>query len=440
MNISNNVNLKLNHITSLSDSCNRVRKGENAARMSLGKRISLFFKDLFTGGCKATDNEEYNRYSSLIKRQIRVLKNTSNESDEFYKGIKTLLHVDAKITYTGWAKSLKNNIDYNQFKADLKTLQDSAKQSVKQWSESETQENSVSKAAIKRWIEADDIQLHFAGYSNEIVYKAEEIPVGAVLLSNPEALKIRDKIKGYGYSLERRIQVIKGFFCKLFTQLPVTHAMASLGGGEYIHIDNKPSKGGKLSLCAGQAKIEDFTPAKQKEKGKTQYMFGYEVLLPNHAEFAEQLNCKEENIPAFFEKWSQTIRKSAEDGATPTSPWNIISTVFGSNRPKDYDITKIFDPQGKGGYSCSGLICSSLAKHGVDIVKHSNKRVNKAAPSDFAKTRLYDLDYSNNRKFFAKIRDKALAEANKDIEEAKTRSRAYSTNIPMNVARAASAA
>lgn len=412
-NTQNSQSLSLDYILELNDKCNRVRKGAHKEPVSIWNRIELFFKDLFTGGCRKTDIQEYLRFSPLIEKKITVLQSQQdNPSDAYYLGIKELLHVKAKIEYTGWAESLNNVEQYQQFSLALENLQQKAKVSTRKWLDTPTTIASEAKENIRRWIQADRQQLLFAGYSNEIVFTADEVPAGAVLLYNPRSLQARDKVLKFNTEFTNTVKRIKTVFCRWFTGLPVTHAIASLGGGKYFHVDKVSEESGKqLGVCSGIPMEEDLSIEKRKQNGKKgpKYLFEYEVLLPNKERFAEALNCSMGEVDTFFkEKWSATICSAgAQPGMsapTVSNGWDIISTVLWSTRPEDYDITKVFQARPKTGYSCSGLISSSLAKYGIDIVKKQNKRVNKAAPADFVKTPFYDLAFCSDRKAFEAYR------------------------------------
>jgi len=418
--------LNIKDITSLDDNCNRIRKSDHAEVLAskaatIWLRIVTFFQDLFSGNAyKANDNKDFDRYYTALDGKIKDLtKLAGNKSDGsqtlFFEGMKDLWHVEAKIQYLGWAESLKDNENYKKFKTDLGNLQKTATANVKDWiAKGNDSYPTVQRQAIGRWIEAgseeDGKRIQFAGYSNEIAFKAEEVPCGAVMLYNPDALKVRDKINGHGTSAKHIIKKIKTFFCNLFTGMPVTHAMASLGGGKYFHVDKVSESSGKQtgSGCSGIPQEEDFTTAGPNRKGKVKYMFEYEIMVPNYAEFGKTLLAEghiKENSPAavdaYLKKdWTATIKSTEgtkESPATQSSFWDIISTVFGSTRPEGYVIEDVFNPRPESGYSCSGLVSASLAKHGIDIVEKQGKRVNKAAPADFAKTPYYDVAYSSNR-------------------------------------------
>lgn len=408
MNIHNNIDPpSLDHILSLNHSCRRIRKGQYAVNMTLCQKIVMFFKDLFSSGRKAHDIQDYERYSALIKEKVQHLKEIKDSSsDEFYYGLKNLLHVNAKINFTGWARSLNENEDYNSFKNDLQDLQNFAKQSVKDWTESGPQENRANKMAIKRWIEADDKQLAYAGFSNEIVYKADDVPVGAVLLINPKGMRARDQIFGYGYSWARRLQKWKSKFHQIFTGYALTHAMSSLGHGLFYHIDDKCESLGKpMSVCGANVPIiEDFSLDARGNKGP-KYMFGYEILFPNHEQFAKELHCPKEEVQDFLEnEWRPTILSSSGENPSKTSTLDIMKTLWDVKRPENYDITAVFEPRPERGYSCSALISVTLAKHGVDVLKQCNKKVDKATPVDLLKTELYDHVFSNERENLIRFR------------------------------------
>ncbi len=202
------------------------------------------------------------------------------------------------------------------------------------------------------------------------------------------------------------IRKIKTFFCRLFTGMPLTHATASLGGGKYIHVDKiVQSSGNKTGLCSGFPVVEDMGPAARGNKG-SKYLFEYEVLVPNYAEFGKALNLPDKAaVEKFFkEDWTKTMVSSTGPGATKSTCIEVFATVFNTARPKKYDITKVFNPRPKVGYSCSGLISTYLARYGIDVVKKYNKQVNKTTPADLMRSPLFTIAYSNDRPAFEKAR------------------------------------
>lgn len=404
------INSSLNHIIDLGESAKRIRKTCHAAQMSLIRKIVLFFKDVFCGGCKKTDIEEYNRYKKAINREVRWLQKYQNDakggSDVYFLRMRRILHVKAKMDYTGWSNSLKDIQLFKTFETAVGALQKNAAALVDQWvADDSTKISRENKHSISRWIKADPLQLKFSGYSNEIVYKAEEVPVGAVLLNNSPAYLASNRMRGFRLTLQQRFDVIRNFFCRIFTGLPLIHAVAALGGGRFIHVakDNEAT-GEHVGMCKGLPMLEDLSnAARAKQKKEPKYMFGYEIMVPNYERMAKELGKEPQEVMAMIQKdWTATLLSSQKH--PKTSFWNMIGTILNSKRPEKYDITKVFELNPRKGYSCSGLISAAFARHGIDVVKASRKRIEKAAPADFAKSPLFDILYSNDRQKLLRFR------------------------------------
>lgn len=419
--VNNSPTICLDHILALDDSCGRVRQSKNAESLSVGQRILRFARDLFSSGVKQNDVQEFNLYSPLIIREIEQLKEWQHNPeyvDQFYNKLKTLLHVKAKIDFTGWSKNIQNQPEYIKFVRNLELLAQHAVTGVRQWiNNCSDSEKRIERHQIGRWIEADSLQLEFAGYSNEIAYKAEDVPLGAVILANPKALLIRDRLNGNGLSFSRLIQLIASFFYKLFTGLPVIHAIASMGKGHFVHLSSSSETTGKSVKGGYQPIPEDYSKETREAQGLgAKYFFGYEVMLPNHQKIGKALNLTSEQIAHgevnhVLEQWRETIVSTtiphpitAQEPKISDSR-NIIAAIFNTKRPENYNSAEEFQSHPDYGYCCSGLISASLAKHGIDITESTNKKASKATPADFALTHLFDIGYSNDRATLQALRD-----------------------------------
>lgn len=401
--MSSNYILSLDHILELNIYCDRIRKSNNAEPLSIIKKISNLFTSSVT-----LDQTDYTKYSSLINQKIQELnkiKKEYNSADQtqhqaFFEGIKTLLHVKAKIEYFGWSKSLKTNQNYKEFITSLEKLHKFAKDKIDRYAETQKE-----KTNLTRWIKAEKIQLLYSGYSNEIVYTADEIPLGAVLISNAFAAQAADKLKEIKPNFTRRIHLLKGILCKIFIKLPVTHAIASLGKGKFIHVDNVKDceeNNNSNQFCSGHPIMEDFSWETRKKQGKTtqKYLFGYEILILDQAKIQANLNISEKELSEKLTNWREKLLKAGQ--ISPYSSFlKIISTFFNTRRPnKNYDIKKVFNP--KNAYSCSGLISATFASEGIDVLP--GKKVDKVSPSDLIQSEQFILAYSNNRPLFESIR------------------------------------
>lgn len=393
-------NLSLDHILELNRIRSRIRKGPHALKRSVWEKIVLFFKDIFCGGCKKTDIKEFRLYNPLLSRKITDLqKQQEKPDDEFFKSLKTLLHAQAKIQFTGWSKSLRNVPEYQEFTNALLELQKQAQKTVKIW-HSKSKLPQQQKDTLKRWAEADENQLKFAGYCNEIVYRADEVPIGSVLLVNPYGLRMRNKILRIKPNWEQKMQVLKGAFFRIAMPLPLIHSMVALGDGKFFHISKYNETKGKSLGIRGGGVLEDFSEASRG--GKPKYLYGYEIMVPNKEAFEKVVR---EDLNKFLqEKWLPTIKRGI--GATVLPRCTALDSVCCTKRPAVYDLKKTYNPRRKKGYSCSGIISASYAVHGIDIAPQ--KKVDRTAPADFALSPIFDVAFSNSRQKLEQLRAKQL--------------------------------
>lgn len=406
-----NVNPELNHILELGESNTRIRHTTHALPMGLIDKIVLFFKVLFLGRCEATDIREFEAYRNAIASEIRWLNKHQNDgSSKFFHRMKRILHVKAKMDYTGWSSSLKEHRDYKVYTAAIANLKAHSMANVDAWVSDPAKRGSAkTKKNICRWIKADDLQLKFAGYSNEIVYKAEEVPVGAVLLNHHEAYIAGNYLRGFKPSFMQRVNGLRDYFCKWFTGMPLVHAVAAIGQGRFLHVAKDNSETGEsIGCCNGKPLIEDYSDAKRGKKG-TKYMFGYEIMMPNYAKMGKAAGKTAAEMRNIIENdWVATLEGSQKHALT--SFFNMVGTICNSSRPDDYDITQVYQDNPETGYSCSGLISAVFARYGVDIAQHNLKRLDKVSPADFALSEMFDIEFSNDRPLLEKLR---LATLNK---------------------------
>lgn len=400
----------LDTILKLNGEGGRIRNGKIWNTSTYFGNFCLAMHDLWHGSSrKSSDLNEFNKLNDLLRARIRTLQFTQNEPNEaWYRDIKTLLHVNAKFQATGWSKSLKNDANYECFTSALQELKAHAVKSVKTWvdhqeclSEAEINE----RKEIARWIEADEAQLEFAGYMDAVPWRADEVPAGAILLTNPKALKLRNKILGFKQSwgqyiasgLMKGIKEIKAIVCGLMTGYPVTHAMFSMGNGRFFHVDkDESSRWG----CSGVARIEDHSLASRQSKAKPgvkakpKIWFDHEIMLPNRANIEKRLP-KGKTYDKFMADCLEEFEKIANSKEkVKTTFGTLVKVPFGRPRPeKNYDPATVYDNnimRGEG-MSCSGTICGAMAKHGYDFAKQLNIKVEKASPTDFLISSDYDI-------------------------------------------------
>ena len=428
------VNSTINTIISLDGECGRYRNGVAIRISNIFKKIFYFIKDFFSGGINRVNRLQFKKVQPILLQEVQDLQKQKDQlpKDEFFLRVKKMLQVKGKIYMTGWEKSILKSKplkqEYREFLFELKKLQSLAVESVEDWKKKESTYSKEEKHSVSRWILANEEQVKFSGYSNEIAYKASEVPVGAVLLYNPKARMVQDKMRGHNKVFLNVMQKIKLSFCNFFTGYPTTHALVSIGNGKIVHMDKENEATGASSFgCSGTYQEEDHSLKARQVRAKAigkdsagvdeRIYYGFDIMLPNYDKFHESLfpevdkkelskeKAKEEVEKELQEGWVKTLA-SAEEKVT-TTLGSMFKTVFRSKRPKKgYDIKKVFNPENKAAYSCSGLIGVTFGKHGIDVSKDLNTRVEKVSPTDFLTAPMFDILYANNRKLADQLREK----------------------------------
>src|SRR5262249_40668975 len=130
-----------------------------------------------------------------------------------------------------------------------------------------------------RWLESSMSQRRFAAYYNmdQLPYRFEEIPVGSVILTNPNAfitgavvlkdLK-EDILSSFSRSAHKAFLKLKSAVCLAGTGKVNTHAELSLGDGVTFDLDKDIAHSDPIH---GQMKLNN-------KMGKTCYS---DVMIPN---------------------------------------------------------------------------------------------------------------------------------------------------------------
>ncbi|NGX43053.1 MAG: hypothetical protein K940chlam7_01344 [Chlamydiae bacterium] len=381
---------------------------EDKAVLGIMPRIKWFFVDLFKGGSKKQNIAVFNKLQSSLVGRVTDLKMQLEDKDsddnniQLLGEVKKVMQIEAKIFTSGWAKSLKGGENYQTFKKEVGGLQNLAKtkcedplpdsenlpETAEAWKDYFTEDRKLA-----QWIHSDPLQRKFAVWndSEDLPLRGREIPRGAVLLANPTADLIGYRLLGQKASALgrkwRKDKIIKPIL-SLFTKSPKTHAVLSLGEGQFFHMDKGPAKN-----KAGD--IEKRSPGGYVEERtwKDRALYLYHVHLPNKTmlDELERKNLKD----SFFDK----IVKGAKTEGTKkkTYPLDLIRVILPtSRRPKGYteEAAEKEWVNSKQGFSCSGAIGALYANKGFDVGKQFGKRPNRITPGDLYKSKYFDSIYS----------------------------------------------
>ena len=184
-------------------------------------RIIFAIKEFFTGGWSAHDLEAFAKdYYPRVRGKIILLEQKlTNHLDEerSFLELSELLKEEAKISNSSWGSTLKKSSpEFAHFHSTLHEVQKIAQKSelFSKWIHQEGQEQIAA-----RWIRATDVERYFAAYFNldQVPYRFEEIPAGAVMLTDPEAYLKYCELNNNQHFLQLVFVKIKALITRFFS-------------------------------------------------------------------------------------------------------------------------------------------------------------------------------------------------------------------------------
>lgn len=244
---------------------------------------------------------------------------------------------------------------------------------------------------IYRWINSTSQQRRIAAVTptKMLPLKAEEVPAGAVLLTNVDLWYKALKLRGLNPKLNQFLRSIKGVFNLLFTGKNIIHAEISLGSGKFLHQDDS-----KKESCVGITTIED-RGAVQKGRKIKPTIITHEVVVP----MADRMGKKQGDLEAAIGRM-----KDKESIQVRTSPVDIIkcglSHLFPSKKKKGFqspDYLNDLDGSGvvKKGLSCSATVAALYRSEGIEVGTNLGKTVDEINPADFTRTGMFKPLYAS---------------------------------------------
>jgi hypothetical protein len=342
----------------------RVRNGLVVKVDTLVRRFFWAIRDWYRGGKLAVERREFSYiYVGYLERTLEVAESSLLDIS-FFRNVRRLLHIQGKITISGWERSLRWEDNYQDFKIRVENIRARAFENLERCRDLD--------AETARWIEAEASELQFAAYSNTLPLRSREISIGTVLLFNPRARFALNRIRGQRSNFFNWYQAIKLHLSLWMTGFPVTHAKIALGENRYMH----------LTKGDGHWRTDGENTLIEEEADKLFYT--EEVCVPSEEAWGEERPVYEERLRR---EWLPLIEASIGNRA---GIWTQLSPLFDPMRPSEgYDFRAQYDSTQP--YSCSGLISVTLAACGIDIVAHVGKKVEKALPADFITTPYYRL-------------------------------------------------
>lgn len=356
------------------------RDGEVVRLKGIVAKAIFGIKQFFTGGWAANDRKAFEDFYTRIQGNFQLLQGKlerDEDLDSVIPQVQTMLKIQAKICNSSWAKSLGKFKPYSDFLKQVDSLRELAAGKVDRWAGADP----LKRMDISRWIHSNREQRRFAAHLNlkNVPYRFEEIPRGAVILTDPFLYLLNTRLKKHGNIAKTIFLHIKAFLCWLGTGKVHTHAELSLGNGEAFDLDKKDG-----SWVSGVMKIPQRT-------GKVCYGA---IVVPNEALMMEEhrkcyLAKGLEPFNTFQELMDDMEREARSKVHLIKAGFHdIIKTALTSKRPSDYDCTLAWQP-GVKGYGCSATTSALFSKYGIDIGKQFKIKDENVAPADFLTSRLF---------------------------------------------------
>ncbi len=338
-------------------------------------RIIFAVKEFFSGGWARRDIAAFEDFYHRIRGNILHL-----EAD-FLKGenlsmalpeLKSLLKCAAKISNSSWGRTLKKqSSEFQIFRDRLHHLQNIADPFLDQTSRS-----------VQRYIRATDPQREFAAYLDleEVPFRFDEIPAGAVLITDPHAYLLHFKLTEKKTIWMAVVLKTKAFICQFFTGIRFTHAELSLGHGD------------SFDLVKMQGM---WVSAKGLIQHRLDKIFYGSFVVPRKEAMLEAYHQRFPDRPKItFEELFAQISAEAIAGAPLIHAgfFDIMKTGLKPARPIDYDCTQAWQP-GIKQYGCSASVSALYSKFGIDIGKEFSKMDQNVTPVDFLRSRFFTPAY-----------------------------------------------
>jgi hypothetical protein len=326
------------------------------------------------------------KIDSLSKRVFQAEQHFSPEGnlDLAMFELKDLLEENAHLQLQKTVYNSKIRQVYDKFSQDLSRLQGYATtEKIQNWV---TADKTADKITVSRWVQANPAQCRFAAYYNlkDVPLKYNEIPEGAILLTDPYAYLKHIQLEGKTSFFKSIILKIKSIIARLMTGKQFTHVGYSLGNGRIFDLDKK-----KDGWMKGEGNIVDM--------GKK--IFYGVVLAPKEHKMLQAYNAHFPQTPCanfreLMDKIKVEVEKATTNKRVQLDAIDIAKTVITKKRPLDYDPMQ----QWKGGacrYSCSGTTSALLSFFGMDIGAQFKKMDLNVTPTDFYNSYFFDKLYIN---------------------------------------------
>lgn len=371
-----------------NDTCRQAGKSCEVVHLSFLERCWRGVQEFF--GCKKhieKDQQEMSAFYARIKENIKQLNldlSDRSKLDKTIPAIQTMLRVHAKVANSLWGQNMRilRDENYNQFTQAIETLQRAAKDQIarQKWV------NSPEQAQIARWMTAKIGQRRFAAYKNlnNVPYQYGEIPVGAVMMTNPKSYILGAIIlKDQGLSFGSYFKLFTGAICKWKTGRIHNHAQLALGNNlgksETFDLDKSPNSSirGKITI----------------QQRDSERIFYGDIAAPNEKEMLDAYHkaypTAENRCDHFSQLWAKIEREARGNGLdAQAAPLAIASVVRSTKRPKDYNCKDDWKP-GEKQYGCSATVAALFSHFGIDIGAQFDKVTRNISPGDYLRSKFF---------------------------------------------------
>lgn len=351
------------------------RNGQVVRLTTVVQRIIYWIKELFAGGKGNNDRKNFDYFYNRIKGNIQILNDDLSHNrnlSETFHAIQTMLHISAKIANSSWAKSFGADYKtYQNYKDSLERLRKQAERKVELWA----QDDIVNRLDTARWIRASETQRRFAAFMNhkQVPYRFNEIPRGAVILTDPFLYIQSTQLKKKGSIFKTIFLHAKAFLCWAATGKRYTHAELSLGKGEAFDLAKKEDGWmmGEMKIQSrGDSTCYGAIVAPNEEK----------MLLAHQRAYREKGFVPYETFDTLWAAIDQEARRSVP--LIKASVCDLARVGLASERKADYDPMQAWSP-GKKAYGCSATVSALFSKFGIDIGAQFRKKNQNVSPANF---------------------------------------------------------
>ena len=344
-----------------------IRGNRIVLREQIFMRFFLFIKSFFYNLFSKRQYSKIQELAIPLKEMIHLMDQIpSDQIDPIL--IKNFLVIEANLLNSFLKKELPKFVLFLEFQQKLRKKQSQTQRLL---------ENSPKKhpLELQRWIGSNEFQRKFACYHgyHEVPLKVEEVPAGAILLTNVHSLIRGLRIQGKKVQKKHWFLLFKAYLYQLFTGSPLIHAELSLGKGEFFHLDNKQ----EIFQCI----------VKEVAKGKVCYQ--YDILFPEQEKILNAFRASNPKYPVhnFDQFMKLLIHEAKTQGVRIKIRSYQVVIKIGMSWRKRFPLRrrKAWLP-GKVDYTCSGTISALFAHFGVDFAKVLKKIPDDLSPADLKKT------------------------------------------------------